>query len=291
MFTWRGRWIGAAGWQTGALSCAPVGLAGAARNSSGGCREQHEVCCSWWSFPGLASFALSRMVRRRLGGCVRPSVACCGVVCLADEVQRHHVQGGELGVRWQELCARQRALYRPGRRRIFTCFRCVAMSAAGSFAASCGVGVAGATGRRRSCARFISGAFRRAQGHRIASVLCVILLACEPARLRRRTTTQKELEQHGRTGTSRSPNRPCTGCCRTPTRDGSRMRRAAAGRQRGRRQAHRRGSLRDGLAGRHSILNCHDGEIAAVHAATAVCSPSTRSTPPARLIIETRRAD
>ncbi len=30
--------------------------------------------------------------------------------------------------------------------------------------------------------------FRRAQGHRIASVLCVILLACEPARLRRRTT-------------------------------------------------------------------------------------------------------
>ncbi len=45
------------------------------------------------------------------------------------------------------------------------------------------------------------------------------------------------------------------------------MRRAAAGRQRGRRQAHRRGSLRDGLAGRYSILNCHDGEIAAVHGA------------------------
>ncbi len=158
---------------------------------------------------------------------------------------------------------------------------------AGSFAASCGVGVAGAAGRRRSCARFISGAFRRAQGHRLGTVRDGA--ACEPARLRRRTTTQKELEQRGRTGTSRSP--PCTGCCRTPTRDGLRTRRAAAGRQRGRRQAHRRGSLRDGLAGRYSILNCHGGEIAAVHAATAVCSPSTRSTPPARLIIETHRAD
>ncbi len=81
------------------------------------------------------------------GGDWEAAVACCGVVCLADEVQRHHVQGGELGVRWQELCARQRALYRPGRRRIFTCFRCVATSAAGSFAASCGVGVAGAAER------------------------------------------------------------------------------------------------------------------------------------------------
>ncbi len=225
------------------------------------------------------------------GGDWEAAVACCGEVCLADEVQRHHVQGGELGVRWQELCARQRALYRPGRRRIFTCFRCVAMSAAGSFAASCGVGVAGAAGRRRSCARFISGAFRRAQGHRLGAVRDFAGLRTGTARLRRRTTTQKELEQHGRTGTSRS--RPCTGCCRTPTRDGSRMRRAAAGRQRGRRQAHRRGSLRDSLAGRYSILNYHDGEIAAVHAATAlaVCSPSTRSTPPARLIIETHRAD
>ncbi len=221
------------------------------------------------------------------GGDREAAVACCGEVCLADEVQRHHVQGGEPGVRWQEPCARQRAPTGEAKDPYVFPLR----RDAGSFAASCGVGVAGAAGRRRSCARFISGAFRRAQGHRIASVLCVILLACEPARLRRRTTTQKELEQRGRTGTSRSP--PCTGCCRTPTRDGSRTRRAAAGRQRGRRQAHRRGSLRDGLAGRYSILNCHGGEIAAVHAATApaVCSPSTRSTPPARLIVETHRAD
>ncbi len=258
-----------------------VGLAGAARNSSGGCREQHEVCCSWWS-PGVSGPRLR--CRGWCGGDREAAVACCGEVCLADEVQRHHVQGGEPGGRWQGPCARHTD--RHGKAKdpyVFPLRR-----DAGSFAASCGVGVAGAAGRRRSCARFISGAFRRAQGHRIASVLCVILLACEPARLRQRTTTQKELEQHGRTGTSRSP--PCTGCCRTPTRDGSRMRRAAAGRQRGRRQAHRRGSLRDGLAGRYSILNCHDGEIAAVHAATAVCSPSTRSTPPARLIVETRRA-
>ncbi len=76
--------------------------------------------------------------------------------------------------------------------------------------------------------------FRRAQGrkHRIASVLCVILLArlanrhgAVAAAHYAKTMTQKELEQHGRTGApaSRSPNRPCTGCCRTPTRDGSRM--------------------------------------------------------------------
>ncbi len=207
----------------------------------------------------------------------------CGEVCLADEVQRHHVQGGEPGVRWQEPCARQRAptgeakdLY------VFPLRR-----DAGSFAASCVVGVAGAAGRRRSCARFINGAFRRGAPHRFGAVRDGA--ACEPARWR--TTTQKELEQRGRTGTSRSP--PCTGCCRTPTRDGSRMRRAAAGRQRRQARPHRRGSLRDGLAGRYSILNCHDGETAAVHAATApaVCSPSTRSTPPARLIVETRRAD
>ncbi len=151
---------------------------------------------------------------------------------------------------------------RPGRRRILTCFRCVVtrdrspLPAAWELRATLvGAGVALDLALR--------GAFRRAQGHRLGAVRDGA--ACEPARWR--TTTQKELEQRGRTGTSRSPDRPCTGCCRTPTRDGSRMRRAAAGRQRGRRQAHRRGSLRDGLAGRYSVLNCHDGEIAAVHAA------------------------
>ncbi len=104
-------------------------------------------------FPGLVCVVADGAASRwRLGGCVRPSVACCGVVCLADEVQRHHVQGGELGVRWQELCARQRAPTGEAKDPYVFPLR----RDAGSFAASCGVGVAGAAGRRRSCARFIS---------------------------------------------------------------------------------------------------------------------------------------
>ncbi len=261
-------------------------LAGAARNSSGGCREQHKVCCSWWSFPGLVCVvadgaaatgrlpllvAESFVLPTKFSGTMYKAAnwECVGR-SYARASGRYTDRGGE------------------GSLRVSAASRCrlrdrsplpVAWESAG------------AAGRRRSCARFISGAFRRAQGHRLGAVRDFAGLRTGTVRLRRRTTTQKELEQHGRTGTSRSP--PCTGCCRTPTRDGSRMRRAAAGRQRGRRQAHRRGSLRDSLAGRYSILNYHDGEIAAVHAATAlaVCSPSTRSTPPARLIIETHRAD
>ncbi len=126
VFTWRGRWIGAAGWQTGALSCAPVGLAGAARNSSGGCREQHEVCCSWWSFPGLASFALSRMVRR-LGG---DWEAAYGHPLLVAEsfVSPTKFSGTMYKAANRECVGRGHARAsgrRPGRRRIFTCFRCV----------------------------------------------------------------------------------------------------------------------------------------------------------------------
>ncbi len=282
MFTWRGRWIGAAGWQTGALGCAPVGW----RRG-----EQFR------RLPGTTRGLLFLVVVS--GPClvcvVADGAAATGrlpLLVAESFVLPTKFSGTMYKAANRECVGRGHARAsgrRLGRRRILAYFRCVAMSAAGSFAASCGVGVAGAAGRRRSCARFISGAFRRAQGHRLGAVRDGA--ACEPARWR--TTTQKELEQRGRTGTSRPPNRPCTGCCRTPTRDGSRMRRAAAGRQRGRRQAHRRGSLRDGLAGRYSILNCHDGEIAAVHAATAPagCSPSTRSIPPARLIVETHRAD
>ncbi len=86
------------------------------------------------------------------GGDREAAVACCGVVCLADEVQRHHVQGGEPGVRWQGPCARQRAPTGEAKDPYVFPLR----RDAGSFAASCGVGVAGAAGRRRSCARFIS---------------------------------------------------------------------------------------------------------------------------------------
>ncbi len=200
MFTWRGRWIGTAGWQTGALSCAPVGLAGAARNSSGGCREQHEVCCSWWSFPGLASFALSRMVRRRLGGCRcllrsrlscrRSSAAPCtrrrtgSALAGAMRAPAGAIPTGE---------AKDPYVF-PLRRD------------AGSFAASCGVGVAGAAGRRRSCARFISGAFRRAQGHRIASVLCVMArLANRRGGALRRRRSWSSVEEQGQAGLHRAP--------------------------------------------------------------------------------------
>ncbi len=136
MFTWRGQWIGAAGWQTGALGCAPrdrwIGwrreeqfrrLPGTTRGLlflvvAGCCRALPRLRCRGWC-----------------GGDREAAVACCGVVCLADEVQRHHVQGGEPGGRWQELCARQRAPTGTGRRRIFTCFRCVVTSAAGPFVA------------------------------------------------------------------------------------------------------------------------------------------------------------
>ncbi len=258
---------------------------GAARNSSGGCREQHEVCCSWWSFPGLASFALSRMVRRRLGGCrclLRSRLSCRR--SSAAPCTRRRTGSALAGAMRAPAGAiptgEAKDLY------VFPLRRDVGCGIVRRFLWR------GSCGRRWSAQELRSIYQRRFPAcagapHRLGAVRDGA--ACEPAR--RRTTTQKELEQHERTGTSRSP--PCTGCCRTPTRDGSRMRRAAAGRQRGRRQAHRRGSLRDSLAGRYSILNYHDGEIAAVHAATAlaVCSPSTRSTPPARLIIETHRAD
>ncbi len=213
-------------------------------------------------------------------------------------------------------------LIRTGRRRICTWFRCVATSVAGSCATSCGVGVAGDAERGAGVALHVPafcGAFRRAQGrkHGIASVLCVILLArlanwhgAVAAARYAKAMTQKDLAQRGRTrtpaGMNRYPNRPCTGCCRTPTRRGSRRRCGAQPRL-------RVGHAVDGKRGRtgkdhyetvslardrHSILNYHDGEIAAVHAATAPVAGrlltldalhTTRET--ARLIVETHGAD
>ncbi len=111
-----------------------------------------------------ASFALSRMVRRRPGGwrCLlrsrlsrrRSSAAPCtrrrtgSVLAGAMRAPAGAIATGEA-----------KDLY------VFPLRR-----DAGSFAASCGVGVAGAAGRRRSCARFISGAFWRGAPHRLGAV-------------------------------------------------------------------------------------------------------------------------
>ncbi len=133
--------------------------------------------------------------------------------------------------------------------------------------------------------------FRALSGARrgIASVLCVMArLANRRGGALRRRRSWSSVEEQGQAGLHRAPgaaeHRPGMdrGCGAQPQvgNDGKRGRTGE--------DHYETVSL---ARGRYSILNCHDGEIAAVHAATAVCSPSTRSTPPARLIVETHRAD
>ena len=71
VFTWRGHWIGAAGWQTGAFMCAPrdrwIGWRRDeqfARLHLIGNNTRFVILGGRRVFLGLASFALSRMVRR-----------------------------------------------------------------------------------------------------------------------------------------------------------------------------------------------------------------------------------
>ena len=71
VFTWRGHWIGAAGWQTGAFKCAPrdrwIGWRRDeqfARLHLIGNNTRFVILGGRRVFLGLASFALSRMVRR-----------------------------------------------------------------------------------------------------------------------------------------------------------------------------------------------------------------------------------
>ncbi len=211
-------------------------LAGAARNSSGGCREQHEVCCSWWSFPGLASFALSRMVRRRPGGCrclLRSRLSCRR--SSAAPCTRRRTGSALAGAMRAPAGAiptgEAKDLY------VFPLRRDVGCGIVRRFLWR------GSCGRRWSAQELRSIYQRRFPAragapHRLGAVRDFAGLRTGTVRLRRRTTTQKELEQHGRTGTSRSSNRPCTGCCRTPTRDGSRML-CGAGRSRAWRSATR----------------------------------------------------
>ncbi len=195
MFTWRGRWIGAAGWQTGALSCGTVGLAGAARNSSGGCREQHEVCCSWWSFPGLfcvvadgaaATGRLPLLVAEKF---VSPTKFSGTMYKAANRecVGRSHARASGR---------------RPGRRRILTCFRCVVTRDRSPLpvawelrAPLVGAGVA------LDLSAALSGARRG-----IASVLCVMArLANRRGGALRRRKSWSGVEEQGQAGLHRAP--------------------------------------------------------------------------------------
>ncbi len=354
MFTWRGRWIGAAGWQTGAFSCAP-------RDRWIGWRREEQferlhlignntrfvVLGGRRVFPSLASFALSRMVRRLSGDWE----AAYGNPLLVAEsfVSPTKFSGAMYKAASWECVGRSKGYARASGRytdrhgeakdlyvfplRRDACRRLRDRSplpAAWELRAT----LSGRSARElRSIYQHFAALsdFRRAQGrkHPVASVLCVILLArlanrhgAVAAARYAKAMTQKELAQIGawkNRDTGRyEPVSKSTVHRVLQNTDPGWIEDALQPWVQPRLQVGNAIAV-DGKRGRTgedhyetvsliehgtdmpvSILNCHDGEIAAVHAAletapvagrllTLDALHTTRET--ARLIVETHRAD